>query len=1030
MVTDYEAIARAHRRYYGEGDRHLRIYRRLYDDETHFVYELVQNADDSGSLSLKFWLRDHELVVVNDGRRFNESEKDDVRDICSIGLSEKDLTQIGSFGIGFKAVYAYSAAPEIYSGVERFQIHRLIEPAQVSAVRPDIGELLAAGKTVFRLPFKGDLPEAKLERLANRLADLHPWTLLFLRHLESIEWRDDRSGAAGSYSRDRAEHPSMPHASVVSLMKCAADGERRERFLVFRKQDETLMPPAAVVEDLKAQAEDEHEQERVLRSAGKAQSIEIAFLMQEDRIVSLDKAVLFSCLPTSRETQLRFLFQARYQTTPARDNLPKENSWNDWLLEETANFLAEVVGSLRSKRLLQPSFYDIVPLDSDAVPDMLQPVLTAFRQIMTEDSILTESGEYGTPSKVLNPNPSELRSLLSSDQLDVLTGLLGAKWLHPELKQGRRLAAIQALGVKSFTPDKMAAGITADFMARQTDEWITRLYVYLKDHEMLWRRGERGAPDGTLRRKPIIRTEREAHVEPFHGDDPLVYLPPDGETEFPTVKRSVLNDPGALDFLKRLGLNKPSVEDEVIFFILPKYDGSNVEDLDHAKHMVMIMRALCGDSKASRDRVEAKLREAKCFRVVNGVTGKWRYEAAREAYLPSPALKEYFAGNASAWFLDEACNPTSPADFEQAMIRLGVNDKPRRLPFDPKFDEAQLKIIRGGARVTRNTSAKVTDFDLEGLDHFLGTLAQKTPEDAARAAYLLWEFLLAYIPADMRPWEKVPKVFQGIYVYQMRGDNPCPFEPRFLRCLREASWLPDGSGNLRQPSKLASSDLPANFRRSEVLEVALKMVPPEATVLAEKLGIDPSMVEYLQDGGKVALFKKWVAEQSPGNSGSSSGGNSDAGKPDPNKGTGNSSGGGGGHRSGGGGGGSGGHTGGGSGGEGQAHEHLKNRIAANPQLLEPGMRLHRRECSLESGYRPDLILQDSAGRYVAVEVETGFPGGNDTGMWQAIAYKHIFAVECGVPCSQVRGILVAPKIPESIRARCRKYDVEPFEVGE
>ena len=34
------------------------------------------------------------LLVWNDGRRFDEA---DVRNICSIGSSDKDLTQIGNF---------------------------------------------------------------------------------------------------------------------------------------------------------------------------------------------------------------------------------------------------------------------------------------------------------------------------------------------------------------------------------------------------------------------------------------------------------------------------------------------------------------------------------------------------------------------------------------------------------------------------------------------------------------------------------------------------------------------------------------------------------------------------------------------------------------------------------------------------------------------------------------------------------------------------------------------------------------------
>ena len=121
MASDYKKIAEEHERRYGWDAKPRRIYKRLYSNKTHFVYELIQNADDSESQNLELQLDSNALLVWNDGRQFEEK---DVRNICSLGSSDKDLTNIGTFGIGFKAVYNYTDFPEIYSEDEHFRIPR------------------------------------------------------------------------------------------------------------------------------------------------------------------------------------------------------------------------------------------------------------------------------------------------------------------------------------------------------------------------------------------------------------------------------------------------------------------------------------------------------------------------------------------------------------------------------------------------------------------------------------------------------------------------------------------------------------------------------------------------------------------------------------------------------------------------------------------------------------------------------------------------------------------------------------------
>lgn len=61
MASDYKKIAEDHEKRYGWDTKPRRIYKRLYSDKTHFVYELIQNADEtlfcvtSHALSAGLW---------------------------------------------------------------------------------------------------------------------------------------------------------------------------------------------------------------------------------------------------------------------------------------------------------------------------------------------------------------------------------------------------------------------------------------------------------------------------------------------------------------------------------------------------------------------------------------------------------------------------------------------------------------------------------------------------------------------------------------------------------------------------------------------------------------------------------------------------------------------------------------------------------------------------------------------------------------------------------------------------------------
>jgi len=88
-----------------------------YSDTAHFIYELLQNADDADAEFVKFDLKKDGLWITHNGKEaFSVTDpkskiKGHINSITSIGNSGKNKNEqkIGKFGIGFKAVFVYTA---------------------------------------------------------------------------------------------------------------------------------------------------------------------------------------------------------------------------------------------------------------------------------------------------------------------------------------------------------------------------------------------------------------------------------------------------------------------------------------------------------------------------------------------------------------------------------------------------------------------------------------------------------------------------------------------------------------------------------------------------------------------------------------------------------------------------------------------------------------------------------------------------------------------------------------------------------
>ena len=274
-------------------------------------------------------------------RRFNEEDVKGVSDVLK-GTKKDDVAQIGKFGIGFKSVYAFTASPEIHSGDEHFVIKRYIRP---EAKAPDPACQIAKGETVFVFPFDhAKLSKADaFELILDKLQELGPRVLLFLRRIDEIEWRVELDGEKGQYLKesDPVNGCKIAHRVTVIGQK---DGEEEEdeNWLIFER-------PVSVP-----------------NTSGQV-SVEVGFRLEtnakdEESIGKIDRSPLVVYFPTEKDTKLGFLMQGPYRTTPARDNIHRHDEWNKNLIKETAELVVESLRQLKEMGLLSVSLLGALPI--------------------------------------------------------------------------------------------------------------------------------------------------------------------------------------------------------------------------------------------------------------------------------------------------------------------------------------------------------------------------------------------------------------------------------------------------------------------------------------------------------------------------------------------------------------------------------------------------------------------------------------------------------------------------------------------
>lgn len=826
MGSDYDAISNENRQRYGTDIARIgpMLLVDRYDDRAHFIFELLQNAEDAlgrrdsagGPRQITFRLSPNELLVSHFGKPFDHAN---VRGVCGIAESTKDKFSIGRFGIGFKSVYMFTDRPEIHSGDEDFSILNYVMPQRTER-RPRV-----ADETQIILPLKADDPTATRE-IAAGLRHLGPDALLFLKHVEEINWHD-HEGASGTYLRSQSEWLSTNVRRVAVVGKESGKPEVDQNWLVFSR-------------DVSSPAMEKVGQVEIAFSLSPAKTGSTQWQLQP-----VPTSLLVVFFPTIRNTNLGFLVQGPYRTTPSRDNVPGGDPWNQYLVKETATLVIEAMRWLRDNAMLDTSALRCLPLNRERFlkDTMFAPVFDAVKQAFLKDPFLPRfGGGFVSASGAKLGRTQELRELLSPEQIAALFGAGPSEWLAAEITAERtpeiRQYLMQELRVDEVVPNSLASRLKREFLEAQTDAWIVRLYEFMGRQEAAFRRH--------LDAIPLVRLDNGSHVVTHEKGQPCAFLPGSVETSFPTVRRAVCATSDARGFLLSLGITEPNPVDDVVLHLLPKYAQRpiRIDPKGYPVDVARILSAFETDSNAQRERLLVALRESTFVRAVDTASGDAYYALPSAVYLATDRLKSLFAGVPTVLIVDDSFECLRGERMRELLEAAGAIRHPRPMSAPDALTETQRLALRTqtGHADTSGYSDQVTDWELKGFSALIKILPTLDTAQRAERARLIWESL-----GDLEE-RRGRNLFTGSYSWSHYGERKTPpFPAAFIRRLNSVAWIPDASGDLVPPGLVLFDTL--GWKPNPFLQSKLSFKPPVLDQLAREAGIDPAAIDLLRKLG-------------------------------------------------------------------------------------------------------------------------------------------------------------------------------------
>ena len=449
----------------------------LYAKDTHFIFELIQNAADntyrsgeSPRLSFRLCKNDPTgtqkaagaLIIQNNEVGFTRQQ---VEALCDVGNSTKNNSDgfIGEKGIGFKSVFRITSNPYIFSNGYSFRLPQHHEPTGLGYIVPCWVEKLPTGidqeQTTIILPL--DQPDFSFNTIAEYMQDVAPETILFLSQLKELHLFVEGCYEA-TLTKDDSAHP---------LVRLEYDRLEADHMVKSMTSDYWIFSQKfAKPHDIHAENRD-----KVLAS-----NVTIAFPIDPTTTPAVN---VFAYLPVSTDVGLPFVVNADFLLPSSREALREDHPWNKWLQGCVTNAFLSAFSTILENETYRPHAYSFIPIQS--YTSFFQAVVVDIHSSLRQRKVIwceAENGDTFYFPEQCRRAPKSFRTLFIQDNLP--SHLQSHPIVKHELQKWTK--QLKVLGV-----DEMNNGDILDclkdntWMDLQDVEWFVRCFEYLMKLEIV-----------------------------------------------------------------------------------------------------------------------------------------------------------------------------------------------------------------------------------------------------------------------------------------------------------------------------------------------------------------------------------------------------------------------------------------------------------------------------------------------------------------------------------------------------------------
>ena len=775
----------------------------IYPEEAHFIYELLQNAEDAKASSVYFEIKKDMLLFRHNGTKLFDA--DDVDSITNIAKSTKkeNYVQAGKFGIGFKSVYAFTENPSIYCDSVCFRIDQLLLPVLID----DIKER-KEGWTEFRFPFnspKISAMDAK-KKIHQGLVEIESTTLLFLNNIDELDYVLE-DGSEYRVIKEKTEQ-------IITCLVLKNNNRIQQNSWMRFSRDSILN--------------------------GKNTQVDIAFRIQckddeksFDFIKGEDK-VCIKFLAKNEKSNLRFFINAPFGCSPTRDTVNKGDRANNELIKEIALLIQTTITELRDKEYLTDDFFELLPLEDDNIPEFYQPLVKAIKKSFSDRKNLPTmtAGQYVTAENGIMSRRDVIDKIFTQKDIRILFQNNNLCFVKNRPINTRAYKFLKSLEIKELSPESVLVQmvnvgnrVLIDWLKLRKNESLLELYVFLnkginnlerqaekyedyKDYAnensyLSYYASEEQKSLGNLylelfeqianvKKLPVIMTSDRDFVKA--SDAYIIEKGIEVPSEYKVVLRDLCKKDAAKRFLKSMGV-KTFTKEELYGYQYKNEVASMKAYLDSLQNLEVLKKIspleIVKKVLGFLEKHKAEELEWNKYRLIyakNPERHASNWYRISECCLDKPLINE--TG------LDAATSIHKKCVMDGIYNDLESQEKQKWVAFLKKSGvlwEIKVKYVR---RKTGYVTGESYDYIIDNLKQYLGL------HNIALARYI-WKSL-----STEDGWQSS---YDTNYYKLNRNYSGRYDESTVLKVLKETKWVPDKNGTFRIPSDVSRDTIDTSF---------------------------------------------------------------------------------------------------------------------------------------------------------------------------------------------------------------------------